>query len=67
MRNLKRHVFGTIISKYIYISNRFLHTKVLDLTFPKKINIIITKRVANQRKSSFAARFLFYIMPLKSV
>lgn len=37
------------------------------LTFFKKTNIITDERVANLRKSSFAARFLFCICQKKCV
>ncbi|MFR4018228.1 MAG: hypothetical protein ACLT01_03330, partial [Clostridia bacterium] len=44
------------------------HPASLRLTFLQMKNIIISKRAANLRKSSFAARFLFeFDMTLKSV
>ena len=57
-----------IVGEFLYFQSIIMHGKKENfcLTFPKKRNIITFKRVADQRKSSFATRFLFlYTMHLK--
>ena len=56
-----------IVGEFLHFQPIIIHGKKGNfcLIFPQKRNIITFKRVADQRKSSFAARFYIYIMHLR--